>query len=511
MSCCHSHMNRREFLELAAAGTAAISLAGASHLYADKTLGEWDPEAPFLEIGKKLTIQPVLMYTVSTPRKQRSYKSWGGIQNDVAAEEEVKRISQELNGIAKSSEFPLEFLPVKKVKTVESAAEIHKGKFDVLIVYPARGGGDLLRACISREKNTLIFVRQKSGPVYYWYEALSVRYLQTDDQTKEEAAAEGKFASIQDVVVDDTAELYWKLRALFGIKNFLSTKIIALGGPMGKYSPQAPEVAQKLYNWEIVNISYEELNKRIQSARADKRLVKKSKEWAQRYLAIPNTTLKTDLQFVDNCFILYWIFRDLMEEHNTPVFTIKDCMGAVMPMSETTACLTLGLLNDEGYMAFCESDFVIIPPGVLLRYISGKPVFLHNSTFPHNGEVTCAHCIGPRRMDGKKYEPAEIMTHYESEYGAAPKVEIPVGQELTFLDPEYSEGRWLGFKGKVIGNPYYEICRSQQDVEILGNWKRLKNEVRDSHWVTVYGDYLDECGYAARKLGLTWENISETI
>ncbi len=297
MSCCHSHMNRREFLEIAAAGTAAISLAGASHLYADKTLSEWDPETPFLEIGKKLTIQPVLMYTVSTPRKQRSYKSWGGIQDDAAADEEVKRISQELNGIAKSTEFPLEFLPVKKVKTVESAAEIHKGKFDVLIVYPARGGGDLLRACISREKNTLIFVRQKSGPVYYWYEALSVRYLQTDDQTKEEAAAEGKFASIQDVVVDDTAELHWKLRALFGIKNFLSTKIIALGGPMGKYSPQAPEVAQKLYNWEIVNISYEELNKRIQSARADKRLVKKSKEWAQRYLAIPNTILKTDLQF----------------------------------------------------------------------------------------------------------------------------------------------------------------------------------------------------------------------
>jgi len=103
------------------------------------------------------------------------------------------------------------------------------------------------------------------------------------------------------------------------------------------------------------------------------------------------------------------------------------------------------------------------------------------------------------------------MTHYESEYGAAPKVEIPIGQELTFLDPEYSTGRWLGFKGEVLGNPYYEICRSQQDVKILGDWKKLKNEVRDSHWVTAYGDHLDECGYAAQKLGLKWENFSETI
>ena len=47
-------------------------------------------------------------------------------------------------------------------------------------------------------------------------------------------------------------------------------------------------------------------------------------------------------------------------------------------------------------MAFCESDFVIIPAGVLLHYVAGKPVFLHNSTFPHDGIVTCAHCTAPR-------------------------------------------------------------------------------------------------------------------
>ena len=46
-------------------------------------------------------------------------------------------------------------------------------------------------------------------------------------------------------------------------------------------------------------------------------------------------------------------------------------MGTIMPMSETTACLPLSLLNDDGYLAFCESDFVVIPSGILLHYISG--------------------------------------------------------------------------------------------------------------------------------------------
>ena len=48
------------------------------------------------------------------------------------------------------------------------------------------------------------------------------------------------------------------------------------------------------------------------------------------------------------------------------------------------------------------------------------------------------------------------MTHYESEYGAAPIVTIPAGQEVTFLNPEYSTNRWLGFNGKAVEFPI--IC-----------------------------------------------------
>jgi hypothetical protein len=113
-------------------------------------------------------------------------------------------------------------------------------------------------------------------------------------------------------------------------------------------------------------------------------------------------------------------------------------------------------------------------------------------------------------MDGKRYEPARIMTHYESDFGAAPKVEIPVGQQVTFIDPQYATGRWLGMKGIVRDNPFLPICRSQQDVEILGDWKRLVAETRDSHWMMAYGDYLKEIGYATRKIGIRWADLSTT-
>ncbi len=82
------------------------------------------------------------------------------------------------------------------------------------------------------------------------------------------------------------------------------------------------------------------------------------------------------------------------------------------------------LLNDAGYLAFCESDFVVITSGILLHYASGLPVFLNDPTYPHDGIVTLAHCTAPRKMDGRRAERAKILTHFESDYGAAPKVEM---------------------------------------------------------------------------------------
>jgi hypothetical protein len=505
MSCCSCHPTRREFISLAAAGTAAMGLAGAGNAWAGKTVPEWDPSQPLLTIGKPLTVQPVLMYTESEPKPQRSYKSWGGIQRDHHADKEIDRITAELNSIAKKAEFDINFKPVKKAKTPEQAAQIHQGDHDIVLVYAARGGGHLLRACFSPDRHTVVFVRHRSGPVYYWYEALSTRYLETDVINADSET--NTHVHVDDAVVDDLDELLWRFRALYGVKNLLGTRIVALGGAWGKRSPDAPRLAQERFGMEIIDVSYEDLAKRISSAQNDPKWRKKAQTWTTQFLAMPHTRLETEKAFVENAFLLYAIFKDIMQEHDTQAFTIKDCMATVMPMSETTACLTLGLLNDEGLIAFCESDFVVIPPGILLRHISGKPIFMHNSTFPHNSIVTCAHCSAPRRMDGDRYEPMRVVTHYESEYGAAPKVEIPVSQQVSFLNPEYATRRWVGMKGEVVDNPFLEICRSQQDVRIHGDWKKLINKVRDSHWMMVYGDYIQECGYASRKLGMRWETV----
>jgi len=503
-------INRRDFMALSTMGVAGVFGLGTSSLAQAQRDG-WDPDKPLVRTGKPLTVQPILMYRVAERRPAASWKSWGAVQSDEAAGKEAAAISQELSTLASEADFPVRVLPLISVKTAEQAARAHKNDYDAVIVYAASGSGDLLRACFTpkKDKDTIIFVRCRSGRAYYWYEALSTKYLQTGqaDSPRNPRLDHGG-VHVEDVVVDDYDGLLWRLRGLYALKNFLGARIVALGGPWGKYSPEAPQIARDRYGFEIIDVPYETIASRIQAAQQDRDLAARMGRWADTYLALPNTKLETDKSFIVNTFLLYGIFKDLMREHDAPAFTIRGCMGTILPMAQTTACLALSLLNDEGVMAFCESDFVIIPAGVLLHYTCGRPVFLHNSTFPHNGLVTCAHCTAPRRLDGTRYEPAKIVTHFESDYGAAPKVEMPIGRQVTFIDPEYSTGRWLGFTGVVKSNPFYEICRSQQDVEIQGDWKKLLNEVRDSHWMMAYGNHLKPLAYAARKLGIQWVDLS---
>jgi hypothetical protein len=504
------NLTRRQFVWLTSCMMVGGGFGLPAAFAAAETTDGWDPKRPFSLPRRKLKVQPVFMYSLPTPKEASSWKSWGGVQTEAAVSEECARIEAELKRLARQAEFGLEILPLAKVTSPDAAHKLAGGDGDVMLVYACTGGGQTLRACLELKPDALVFVRHRSGPVYYWYEALSTRYLGTDAGSG--AGEETSFKAgphVDDVVVDDYAEVRWKLRALHAVKNFRGTRIVALGGPWGKYAPDAPQKGQERFGLRILEVSYDDFGPRVQRALADARVIATAEQDVRRYLALPRTRLKTDRKFVANAFVLHRLFKELMREHAATAFTIKSCMGTILPMAQTTACLTLSLLNDEGLIAFCESDFVIIPAGLLLRHVVNRPVFLHNSTFPHQGMVTCAHCTSPRRLDGRRYEPAQLVTHYESEFGAAPKVDMPLGQEVTFINPEYSTARWVGFKGTVKANPFYDICRSQQDVAVQGAWRRLLSEVRDSHWVMAYGDWLKELGYASRKIGIQWVNLTE--
>jgi hypothetical protein len=496
-------VNRRDFLAkagLLAAGGMMFSSLG---MAATSRLKEPDRQPP---VNLPLRLQPVLTYQLPGRREATSWRSWGGVETAAQAAEEQARIGRELKDLAARADFPVELLPLVTAQSIEQAANIAKGRQDGVIVFAAGGDGRIIEALSLADKNNLMFLRHRSGPVYLWYEIAHPRFLR---KTVDEFGATGM--DLHDVVVDSYDDLLCRIRALHGLKNTLGKRIVAIGGAggWGRGGQKAPEIARTLWKMDLVNLPYAELGPQIKKARQNDALVARCQEAARNYLKQRGVSLHTTRQFVENAFLLTEVFKDAMEAAQTDAMTINSCMGTIMPMAETTACLPLSLLNDAGYLAFCESDFVVIPSGVLLHYISGKPVFLNDPTYPHHGVVTLAHCTAPRKMDGKHFERVKVLTHFESDYGAAPKVEMRLGQTVTNLVPDFNAKRWVGFEGKVVGNPFLPICRSQIEVEIHGSTERLVETMQGFHWMTCYGNYTNEVGYALKKLKVDWLNVSQ--
>ena len=512
--CCGCHiegtMARRSFLASVGGGTlGAATLAGCATTPDTATTARKAAVAtlrakPSLE-KKPLVVQPALTYSIHRRRDKTSWRPWGGLHTESDVDREIRRIEAELDKLTKDAEFPLEVRPVVRVTNKDQAVAVRDGDADLMLIYGASCGVGELEALISPDRYNLVFVRHKSGPVYLWYEIVHPRLLR---KTVDEYGQPG--LEPYDVVVDDCGEVLWRLRALYALKNTLGSRMVAIGGPSGwgAGGRDAPKIAAELWKMDLITVDYDDLGKRIVAARSDPERVRRADADAAKYLKLPGTTLQTDTGFVSRAFLLTDVFEELMAEAGAQAITVNHCMGTIMPLSETTACLPLSLINDSGALAFCESDFAVIPSGVLLHHISSLPVFLQDPTYPHDGVVTVAHCTAPRKMDGKHLEEALIVTHYESDYGAAPKVNMSIGQTITMIDPDFADKQWLGFRGKIVDHPFLDICRSQIDVSIEGDWRKLMEDMKGFHWMLCYGDHLKETGYALGKLGIGWCNLT---
>ena len=493
-------LNRRRFMKLMGAGTLAAGtfssmFSGPAAAAGAEDMWSWkDPR-------RALTVKPVLVYSIPQRREARTWRSWGGLHSEADAKKEANRIKKELSDLSKNGDFPLEIQSLEMVNSGDKAAQIAKTDCDAILVYAASGGRGWYEAICGGDQECLFFLRHQSGPVYLWYEIIHPRLLRK--QTDEDIQAG---VTVHDVVVDKYDDLTWRLRALCGLVNTRETRIIAFGGPggWGKVGREhAPKVSREVWNLDIVELPHDELVKGMESLNKDEKLVRQCKSEMKDYLAGPGIKgIETEEKYILNSFKLRRVIRDIMDRENAVAMTINGCMN-LGRWVDTSPCLAFSLINDEGVMAFCESDFVVIPSGILMRYITGNPAFLNDPTYPHHGIMTAAHCSAPRRMNGKGLEPAPIVTHFESDWGATAKVLFRKGQVVTNVIPSFTSDEWVGVRGTVIDAPALDICRSQMEIELEADCTELLEEMEGFHWMTIYDDCMKEVGYVLNKIGYT--------
>jgi L-fucose isomerase-like protein len=240
----------------------------------------------------------------------------------------------------------------------------------------------------------MLFLRRTSGPIYYYTKGANFRFLRRSSDEIQET-----HIGVDDIVVDDYESVLWRLRALYGLKNTKGTKSLALGGHQAIYAESArkgPDYAKNVWGFEIIEYPVAKLEERLAQARKDQKRTDEAERQVTDLLAQPSVTLVTQRKFVFNTILARNVVREVMRETGATSVGVARCMNALIPVLDTPPCLMLSLLNDEGYVAFCHNDFAQTPPGVLLRWIAGRPVFLANAYFPYQGLWTVAHCSSPR-------------------------------------------------------------------------------------------------------------------
>ncbi|KPK43216.1 MAG: hypothetical protein AMJ65_06465 [Phycisphaerae bacterium SG8_4] len=459
-----------------------------------------------LPFGEALRVKPVLAYQLPTRQEKQSWRNYGGLQRRSDVNEEAGRITAELKQLVSDAEFPMEVLPLSLVDTDQKADEAAATDCDVLLIYAA-GGWQVYELAASKTPSVM-FLRHKSGYHYLWYEIAHWRLLRKNGDTFEDPNMD-----VDDIVVDDYGEVLWRLRAMYGLKNARGTTMLAIGG-LRAYSDPGQKLgathAKDLWGYEFEIVSEAEFAERLNKARADKDVVNLARRKADELLSAPNVTLETSRKFVVNSFLALGVCKELMGESGATNFGFANCMGrSVIEMLDTPPCLVLSLANDEGHTAYCHTDLTHTVPGVLLRWIANRPTFVCNSHLPHDGIFTVAHCAAPRKMNGRDCEPTRIMTHFESDYGAATKVEYTKGQIVTVVIPNLHCTKWQGFRGRVVDSPSHPACRSQIDIAIDGDSRKLLTDMQGFHVQVCYGDYLREVGYALKKIGkIEWQSFS---
>jgi hypothetical protein len=500
-------VTRRHFLGCVGCAMAASGTAWHGSAEARAATGVPVPGKP-LPPGTPLRLKPVLVFSLDQRRERTSWRAYGGLRTRQDVDRETGRIGEELKSLMARAEFPIALLELSTVNSAAEAAGAAGTDCDAFLVFGASGAQQWIETLAASKKPNVLFVRHKSGPVYLWYEIAHWRLLRKSEDTPAEPNLD-----FDDVVVDDYGDVLWRLRALYGLKNARGTTMLALGGLAAYSRPgqeRGPSHARERWGFELKTVGYEELKERLQKARSDAAVLSQARRQADELLAQPNLTLDTERKFVVNTYLALKVIKDLMADRGASNLGVAECMGGLIPIFDTPPCLALSVLNDEGYTAFCHTDLTHTTPGVLMRWISGKPSFVCNSHFPHHGLLTLAHCSAPRKMNGRDFEPTSLMTHYESDYGAATKVHYPKGQVVSVIIPNLQCTKWLAFRGRITDSPSFDMCRSQMDLEIEGDWRSLTREMEGFHAIVTYGDFLREAGYVVRKVGgLEWKNYSE--
>lgn len=182
----------------------------------------------------------------------------------------------------------------------------------------------------------------------------------------------------------------------------------------------------------------------------------------------------------------YLVIRKICQEENLNAMTIR-CFDIVKACN-TTSCLALAMLNDEGIVAGCEGDMQTLLTMILAKRLCGEEAFMANPSQLTDHTTMFAHCTIPLAM----CDETVIRSHFESGLGVAIQGAMPMTDYTIFKWGGSRLDKFIAVDAKAVEHQYSNhYCRTQLMLDV--NLKPyLLHKSIGNHHVIIRGRHASE-------------------
>jgi len=185
---------------------------------------------------------------------------------------------------------------------------------------------------------------------------------------------------------------------------------------------------------------------------------------------------------------IYAALKILVERYKLNALSLK-CFDLLMKFN-TTGCLALSRLTDEGIIAGCEGDLPSTFSMLLSYLLTGKIPFMANpsSINEEKNSIIFAHCTVPT----KAVRNYILRSHFESGIGVGVQGEFEKGPITIIKVGGKNLSKIFFAAGEVIDNPRSEErCRTQIEVVLKDKIEYFTSNPLGNHQIIIPGDHTE--------------------
>ena len=182
---------------------------------------------------------------------------------------------------------------------------------------------------------------------------------------------------------------------------------------------------------------------------------------------------------------IYCALKRLIAAKELTAVTLK-CFD-LLSKYQTTGCLALSLLNDEGIPAACEGDVPALITMMIAKEALRKSCFMANVSSIRGSVVTFAHCSCPTNILSFYH----LETHFESGIGVSIAGEFHE-RFFTLLRVDPINKTYVMMRGESMEHKYSpNLCRTQLKLDMPGVDSYFFNKPLGNHHILIPGDYIN--------------------